>query len=87
MHYLLTNREMSSIDRHAIETLGIPGIDLMESAGDAVAQVCMDLVEMPADVVVACGKGNNGGDGFVVARLLAAEGAAVHIFLFAKKKW
>ncbi len=86
MHYLLTNQEMSSIDRHTIDNLGIPGIELMESAGDAVAQVCMDLVEMPADVVVACGKGNNGGDGFVVARLLAAEGAAVHIFLFAEEE-
>ena len=45
MHYLLTNQEMSSIDRHTIDALGIPGIDLMESAGDAVAQVCMDLVD------------------------------------------
>ena len=86
MHYLLTNQEMSAIDRHAIDVQGIPGIDLMESAGDAVAQVCMDLVEMPADVVVACGKGNNGGDGFVVARLLAAEGASVHVFLFAEEE-
>lgn len=85
MHYLLTSSEMSQIDQHTIQVLGVPGIDLMESAGDAVAQVCSEMVEMPAHAVVACGKGNNGGDGFVVARLLAEAGCAVQVFLFANE--
>jgi NAD(P)H-hydrate epimerase len=69
-------------DRWAIEQQGIPGIDLMEHAGVALA----DLVDarVPAGrVAVVVGKGNNGGDGLVVARLLRDRGRAVDVLMLA----
>ncbi len=64
--------EIREIDRRAIEEFGIPGIVLMENAGRAVAEVVYDGLKdaRAARVVVLCGTGNNGGDGFVVARHL-----------------
>src|SRR5262249_19558305 len=69
---------MRAIDRWAIERRGVAGLDLMERAGTGVAR----LVERTAPngvVAVACGKGNNGGDGLVVARLLREEGREVTV--------
>lgn len=71
--------QMREIDRVAIEQRGIPGIDLMEAAGRAVAQACIDTLPEPGPVVVLCGRGNNGGDGFVAARWLARSGCDVHV--------
>jgi len=69
---LLSNAEMYEADRLAIAG-GIPGIDLMEQAGLACALAIAR--RWPAGpVCVLCGPGNNGGDGFVIARLLAARG-------------
>ena len=69
---VLTARQMREVDRISIEKLGIPGLELMENAGRNVLRVIER--KFPAldkeRVVVLCGKGNNGGDGFVVARLL-----------------
>ena len=81
---LVTGRQMARIDRRAIES-GIPGAVLMESAGRGVAHVLDGLLGGFRDriVVLLCGKGNNGGDGFVVARLASRGGAAVRVFLFA----
>ncbi|MDJ0865592.1 MAG: NAD(P)H-hydrate dehydratase [Myxococcota bacterium] len=71
---------MRALDRHTIETLGVPGEILMESAGRAVAEVV--LAEAPAGpVLVVCGAGNNGGDGLVVARHLALLGVPVRVAL------
>lgn len=66
---LLTGEQMRAVDRWAIETKGIAGLDLMEWAAEALARV---VAEMAPDgrVVVVCGKGNNGGDGLAAARLL-----------------
>src|SRR3954470_5345438 len=79
-HQLLTVRQMREADARTIAA-GTPGYDLMTRAGGAVA----DAVEaMPAPerrTLVVCGPGNNGGDGFVAARLLAERGWAVSLAL------
>jgi ADP-dependent NAD(P)H-hydrate dehydratase / NAD(P)H-hydrate epimerase len=69
---------MRAIDRWAIELQGVPGLELMERAGTGVARAVEQL--MPDGLVtVACGKGNNGGDGLVVARLLREAGREVAV--------
>ncbi len=80
---LVTGREMAEIDRLSIEQAGISGVELMERAGaevvGAIAARWDGLLGLRA--VVVCGKGNNGGDGFVVGRLLLAGGVATRVFL------
>lgn len=76
MTELLTPAEMTRADRLTIEG-GTPGIELMENAGQAVADAAS--VFSPASVVVVAGPGNNGGDGFVAARLLAGRGVRVRV--------
>jgi NAD(P)H-hydrate epimerase len=74
--------EQRATDRWAIEQRGLPGIELMERAGAGLA----DLVAARAPsgrVAVVCGKGNNGGDGLVVARLLRGRDRAVDVLLLA----
>jgi ADP-dependent NAD(P)H-hydrate dehydratase / NAD(P)H-hydrate epimerase len=83
MEYLVSAIEMSALDRQAIEELAIPGRTLMETAGRAVADACDARLEPGSRVVVACGPGNNGGDGFVTAHALAARGHGVQVFAFA----
>ncbi|MCK4546605.1 MAG: NAD(P)H-hydrate dehydratase [Candidatus Eisenbacteria sp.] len=80
-----TAGEMRSIDTRAIQGMGIPGLDLMERAGSAVARVTQEILgsEPGGRVVVLCGKGNNGGDGFVAARLLKEHGVRVEAVLLA----
>jgi len=67
--------EMASIDRAAIEKEGIPGLELMERAGEAVARAARDMLSSTGGrrVAVICGKGNNGGDGLVAARRLSGS--------------
>ncbi len=82
---VLTNQEMQAIDRRAIRNLGIPGAVLMENAGRG----CVDVLEKYFDLqnlntLVVCGKGNNGGDGFVIARHLINRGASVTVALLGK---
>ena len=82
---VLTAAQMREADRLTTERYGIPGIELMENAGTAIAEF---LREKFADIasrkiLVLCGKGNNGGDGLVVARLLKDFGSAAVVFLFA----
>ena len=73
--------EMRALDRHAIETLDVPGELLMESAGRAVAEAVLGLLAPGASVLVVCGRGNNGGDGLVAARHLHALGVPVRAAL------
>jgi len=69
---------MQAIDRWAIDQKGVPGVELMERAGTGVARAVDDLAP-GAPAVVVCGKGNNGGDGLVVARLLRESGREVEV--------
>lgn len=80
---VLTTAEMERADRLTIAA-GTPGFALMLSAGQAVAQAAMDLVEEGSIVVVA-GRGNNGGDGFVAAAELAARGREVSLILLCER--
>jgi hydroxyethylthiazole kinase-like uncharacterized protein yjeF len=70
--------EMRSVDRWAIDSQGVPSLDLMERAGEGLARVIAQCA--PAGrVAVVCGKGNNGGDGLVAARLLRGAGRDVEV--------
>ncbi|HET6346996.1 MAG TPA: NAD(P)H-hydrate dehydratase [Myxococcota bacterium] len=85
MDYLVSGREMAELDARTIRDIGVPGRTLMEVAGRAVAEVCVESLHPGDRVVVACGPGNNGGDGFVVARALAARGFPCEVFLVADR--
>src|SRR2546421_7015545 len=71
---------MRATDAWAIEQQGVPSLDLMERAGAGLARLTADLAPEGA-VAVVCGKGNNGGDGLVAARLLRDEGRDVRVLL------
>jgi hydroxyethylthiazole kinase-like uncharacterized protein yjeF len=75
---LLTCGEMGEADRAAMAA-GVSGLTLMENAGRAVADAATDMTPGLGQVAVLCGPGNNGGDGFVVARLAAAHGITVSV--------
>src|SRR5271154_2611997 len=77
---VLTNTEMAQADRLAIAG-GVAGIDLMESAGRAVAEAVVARKPAGSRVIVVAGPGNNGGDGFVAARLLAERRYGVDVLL------
>ena len=85
----LTAAEMREVDRLTTERFGVPSLQLMEAAGKRVAEVFLEQyghknADPPGFVAVLCGKGNNGGDGFVVARYLKEEADRVRAYLFAK---
>jgi NAD(P)H-hydrate epimerase len=81
-HPALTRAESRDLDRRAIEDFGIPGMVLMENAGRG----CVDVLErlgVNGPVVILCGKGNNAGDGFVIARHLTLRGHKCRVLLLA----
>lgn len=88
----LTAAEMREVDRLTTERFGIPSLQLMEAAGRGVAEVfrqnylerSADRGHLPRSICVLCGKGNNGGDGFVAARHLQISAARVQVYLFAR---
>jgi ADP-dependent NAD(P)H-hydrate dehydratase / NAD(P)H-hydrate epimerase len=85
----LTAAEMNQVDRLTTQRFGVSSEQLMETAGKSVAEVFLEkyshtMPGRPGLVVVLCGKGNNGGDGFVAASYLKDKAAEVRVFLFAE---
>src|SRR5271170_6722882 len=78
---ILTANEMRAADRATVERFGIPSIVLMRHAGQAVARFIDREYPTHRRIAVLCGKGNNGGDGFVAARALTAGGREVTVLL------
>lgn len=85
---IVTAQEMREIDQKAMEEYGIPGLVLMENAGLAVCRVVEQLLggAEGKTVLLICGQGNNGGDGFVAARQLYNRGARVRLLLAAPEE-
>ena len=85
MPEILTSDQMRALEAAAFESGRVASLDLMELAGQAVADAILDAwpdLEPKARAVVFCGPGNNGGDGYVVARLLRGLGWRVHVFAY-----
>src|SRR5579864_5782992 len=83
---IVTSAEMRDIDRITTERFGIPSLTLMENAGASVAEFAVSTFPQAKSFGVICGKGNNGGDGFVVARKLHEGGKEVQVLLLADPK-
>jgi hydroxyethylthiazole kinase-like uncharacterized protein yjeF len=79
----MTREQVRAFDRHAIEVLKIPGVVLMENAGLACARMALSMLAAPGKsrVCVLCGTGNNGGDGYVIARHLWNQDVPVQVFV------
>ena len=80
---ILTAAQMREADRYTIEDIGIPALVLMENAGRQVVAAMESFFEDLGErrVAILCGKGNNGGDGFVVARTLLQRGIETSVFV------
>jgi ADP-dependent NAD(P)H-hydrate dehydratase / NAD(P)H-hydrate epimerase len=83
---ILTAAEMPEADRVTSQKFGVPSLTLMENAGSAVAEFVLKSYPQAKTIGVICGKGNNGGDGFVAARKLRAAGRRVQILMLADPK-
>ena len=89
MQKVLTAAQMREVDRLTTERYGIPSIILMENAAHAVARVITEKLGGSVQgkrILILCGKGNNGGDGAALARILMGSGAFVDVFLFGDLK-
>ena len=86
--YLVTAAQMQSLDRRTIDEARVPGTTLMERAGSGVTKALEQALGSPSGkrVTIFCGKGNNGGDGLVIARLLRRKRARVQVLLLADPK-
>jgi NAD(P)H-hydrate epimerase len=81
---ILTAAEMGAADRKTVEVFGVPLDSLMDAAGRSVAKFCLRQYPKASRVVVLCGRGNNGGDGLVAARVLALAGLSVRVILLGR---
>lgn len=81
MRPVLSRERMRAFDRHAIEACAVPSLVLMENAGRGAAERIRACSSRAERVLVVCGRGNNGGDGFVVARQLSSAGYTVEVAL------
>jgi len=79
--FVLSREEMYTIDKFTIEKVGIPGQELMENAGKGCGEFINDLITAESKIALFCGSGNNGGDGFVIARYLQNWQHSPEIFL------
>ena len=82
---IVSGEVMQMMDRRTIEEYGISGLTLMENAGRRCAEAIIKEFGQMANAVVVAGKGNNGGDGYVMARLLRGQGWHVTTFVLAEK--
>src|ERR1700683_2574524 len=80
---IVSAEEMRTIDRATSERFGLPSLTLMENAGATVADYVLAHHGEARRVVIFCGKGNNGGDGFVAARRLHQQGRRIQVSLLA----
>jgi ADP-dependent NAD(P)H-hydrate dehydratase / NAD(P)H-hydrate epimerase len=82
---ILTAQQMREVDRVSTEQFGVPAIVLMENAGRSVVELMAELLSplQRKRIAIVCGKGNNGGDGFVIARHLLMRGIRPRVVLFA----
>jgi ADP-dependent NAD(P)H-hydrate dehydratase / NAD(P)H-hydrate epimerase len=78
---IVSAAEMREIDRATSERFGVPSLTLMENAGSAITRFILSDYPEARSISVICGKGNNGGDGFVVARQVAESGRVVRVLL------
>lgn len=80
---ILNSRQIREVDRLTIEKIGIPGTTLMENAGIQVVQIMEENFKQLSSlrIAIVCGKGNNGGDGFVIARQLYMRGIVPHVYI------
>jgi NAD(P)H-hydrate epimerase len=83
--HVLSAEEMQACDRATTERFGIPSVDLMRHAAASIAAVAQQRFPGAKRVTVLCGRGNNGGDGMMAARLLADAGAAVTVVLLGSR--
>ena len=74
-----TDKQVRSLDAHAIDVQGIPGYTLMKRAGEAALRYLRTRWPMAHRIVIVCGGGNNGGDGYVLARFAQAAGLTVSV--------
>jgi NAD(P)H-hydrate epimerase len=81
---IVSSSEMREIDHITAEKYAVPSLTLMENAGSAVARFALEQYPQAHRVTVVCGKGNNGGDGFVAARKLREFGKSVSVLLLAQ---
>lgn len=83
---LVTASEMREMDRFTIEELGVPGVVLMENAARGAARVFVEHFEPPgrSQILFLCGRGNNGGDGYVMARYLHLLGFSVTVLVLSE---
>ena len=82
--FTLTRDEVRELDRRAIDGFGVPGLVLMENAGRGCAELLMRLNPDRGPTTILCGPGNNGGDGFVIARHLDNAGWPVKVHIVAR---
>ncbi|MFB3916413.1 MAG: NAD(P)H-hydrate dehydratase [Terriglobales bacterium] len=80
---ITTAEEMRAIDQRTYDEFGVPSLSLMENAGTACAGLALQIFPQARRIAIICGKGNNGGDGFVAARRLREAGREVQVVLLA----
>jgi len=88
MKVVVTAQQMAAMDKYTIGQVGIPGVVLMENAGRGITQVALFMLGEPKQklVQIFCGSGNNGGDGYVVARHLLNLGVRVETFILSQRE-